>query len=442
MHTAQKIGLVWFKNDLRIHDNETLSRAVSECNAVIPIFIIDPRWSASTVFGFRKTGQYRMQFIKECVSALQQKLQALGSDLFILEGLPEEIIPKLIIKHAITDVYSKQEFGCDEAKLCQKVNRLVAAFKANYHQCSTSVLLHKHLLPFDQHNLPENFQDFIAYFGKNFPVRELAETPTKINTIAIPNALSILAFEKFLSVNSKDARSEFNFVGGEDAALARVNEVVWQNDTFANAVANESTKDHIVRFSSKLSPWIAQGSLSVVHVFQQLLAFQVLHPQSAACNQLINDLLLREFYYYHFQKFGAKFFRQGGVHNKMLTCTKDYDGLYDWINGQTQDDYINACMLELKTTGWLNKKGRHHVVNYLSKHLLVDWRIGGAYFESQLLDYDVVINYANWSKFVGVGIDATEDMPRLNFEQVKNKYDKDQTYRKKWLTKNVNQLHS
>jgi deoxyribodipyrimidine photo-lyase len=426
---TRKIGLIWFKNDLRMHDNASLANAANECDVVLPLFIIDPRWSASTVYGFKKTGAFRMQFIYECVLALQQKMRESGSDLMIAEGLPEEIIPALILKHQITDVYTKQEFGCDEKSMLGKIKNVCKIFRVNIHTQNTQTLLNHEAI--DKTTMPGKFADFVASIKVDMPLRTLANSFEIKQTIAFDSSTTVSAFDKYMPSKSMDERTVFPFQGGEDQALQRLKTYIWSN-ALPDQLESYQTQSALA-YSSKFSPWLAQGCLSVAFIYQEIKAYQTANPDSTACDVFLMDLLWREFFYLTFDKYGVKFFRQGGVHNKALVCIKDYEALSAWIQAQTEDDYINANMMELAKTGWLSASGRKHVVNYLSKQMLVDWRIGGAYFESQLLDYDVCLNYGNWAYMVGVGPDIDKNFEKFPYDIIKQTFDNNGNYRKKWL---------
>jgi deoxyribodipyrimidine photo-lyase len=118
--------------------------------------------------------------------------------------------------------------------------------------------------------------------------------------------------------------------------------------------------------------------------------------------------------------------------SNFLSQTNQSVELSDWINAQTASDFVNANMIELRETGFMSNRGRQIVASYLINDLKVDWRYGAAYFEEQLVDYDVCSNWGNWAYLAGVGND-----PRSNryFDTTKQAetYDRNGDYRKRWL---------
>lgn len=92
-----KTIVVWFRNDLRVHDNEILLEAVKRADYIIPVYCFDPRYFSETKYGTKKTGSFRAKFLLESVNSLRQSLQSLGGDLMIKLGRPEEILPEICL---------------------------------------------------------------------------------------------------------------------------------------------------------------------------------------------------------------------------------------------------------------------------------------------------------------------------------------------------------
>lgn len=105
--------------------------------------------------------------------------------------------------------------------------------------------------------------------------------------------------------------------------------------------------------------------------------------------------------------------------------------MHKWIEGETGDDFVDANMIELKTTGFMSNRGRQNVASYLVHKLNLDWRVGAAWFESMLIDYDVTSNYGNWIYAAGVGNDPRDRV--FNTKKQAGMYDKSGAYRKLWL---------
>ena len=134
------------------------------------------------------------------------------------------------------------------------------------------------------------------------------------------------------------------------------------------------------------------------------------------------------------KKYGNKLFRLSGLKGKItLPVMRDENVLQSWINGETGNDFIDANMLELRNTGFMSNRGRQNVASYFCHDLKQDWRIGAAYFEHQLIDYDVSSNWGNWAYIAGVGNDPRPNR-YFNIDKQANDYDADKSYRKLWIS--------
>ena len=124
-------------------------------------------------------------------------------------------------------------------------------------------------------------------------------------------------------------------------------------------------------------------------------------------------------------------FKIGGILNKHYDWKTDKRQIQKWINGETRSSFVNANMIELKKTGWMSNRGRQNVASFFAKELLLDWRIGAAYFETMLIDYDVHSNYGNWMYVAGVGNDPRDRT--FNVDSQAERYDANGKFQKLWL---------
>ena len=127
-----------------------------------------------------------------------------------------------------------------------------------------------------------------------------------------------------------------------------------------------------------------------------------------------------------------KFFSKSGIYGDSKDWSNNKELINRWINGETNEPFVNANMKELSQTGFMSNRGRQNVANYLTKELKIDWRIGAEYFESLLIDYDVHSNYGNWLYNAGIGNDSMpfrKFSPKLQSER----YDPNKEYEKLWL---------
>src|SRR5690606_90945 len=118
---SSKTILVWFRNDLRLHDNEILVRALENGNQIVPVYCFDPRSFVTTDLGTKKTGAIRASFILQNVIELRSSFRQYGGDLHIALGMPEDVLPELCREYRIDEVYHHREVACEETQVSERV---------------------------------------------------------------------------------------------------------------------------------------------------------------------------------------------------------------------------------------------------------------------------------------------------------------------------------
>ena len=166
-----------------------------------------------------------------------------------------------------------------------------------------------------------------------------------------------------------------------------------------------------VDYSSKFSPWLANGSISPKTIYWEIKRFEKEIQKNQSTYWLVFELIWRDYFKYISLKHGNKIFRIGGILERDYLWNSQLDRFRQWTEGRTAEPFVNANMIELKQTGWMSNRGRQNVASYFAKKMKMDWRMGAAYFESLLVDFDVHSNYGNWMYVSGVGNDPeTENL--------------------------------
>ena len=155
-----KTSIVWFKTDLRLHDNETLIKAIAQSDQIIPVYCFDDSHFEETSFGFKKTGNFRAQFLLESLADLDKNLRELGSELLVLKGKPELEIPKIVQQFKSTKVFAKREVSYEEKQTEALVQNALFKLKCELLTFSTSTLYHAEDLPFSIKDIPDVFTNF------------------------------------------------------------------------------------------------------------------------------------------------------------------------------------------------------------------------------------------------------------------------------------------
>ncbi|MFN5539211.1 MAG: DASH family cryptochrome [Candidatus Melainabacteria bacterium] len=437
-----KVGLIWFRNDLRIHDNAALSQANQECDLLIPLYCFDPRHYAKThLFGFEKTGFFRAQFLIESIQDLNQSLQSLDSALILRNGNPENIIPALVKEFGVSQIYCHKEITHEEINV---ENALLKALnndsKKNCHVqfFEGHTLYQASELPFSIQQIPQVFTQYRNAVEKhskiNAPIpfagSNLKDLPQGLASEKIPSFQDLNIEEKQV-----DVRNQMNFAGGETAGLKRLKEYIWDKDLLKTY---KQTRNGLLGmdYSSKFSPWLANGCLSPKMIYQEVQKYERERIKNDSTYWLIFELLWRDFFRFTAQKQGNQLFRSNGLQpQKKIKWKTDHDLFLSWSNGETGIPFIDANMKELNATGFMSNRGRQNVASYLTKHLGLDWRMGAEYFESLLIDYDVCSNYGNWAYIAGVGNDPIDRI--FNPHKQADQYDSKGKYVEYWLGESI-----
>ncbi|MDR9417812.1 DASH family cryptochrome [Gracilimonas sp.] len=422
-----KRSLIWFRNDLRIHDNEALIKAC-QAKEVVPLYCIDPRHFAKTSFGFPKTGYHRTKFLLESLQNLRSNLKEIGIDLIIREGKPEEIIPEIIEKYDIDLAFTHKEITREEIDV---ENSLKDTLGDTLTFAWSSTLFHINDIPFSKEDVPDVFTQFRKRTEKESKVRKEYEEPTRASLVPGIEAGKIPTVEDLgLEDKPDDPRAVLNFKGGEDEALKRLQNYFWEGDHLKNY---KFTRNGLLGpdYSSKLSPWLANGCISPRRIYWEVKQYEEKRKKNVSTYWMIFELLWRDYFRFSAWKYGDKIFWPSGIQGKKRKWKTDRDIFNKWAEGNTGIPFIDANMRELNNTGYMSNRGRQNVASFLAQNLNIDWRMGAEYFESLLIDYDPCSNYGNWAYNTTVGHDPRNRY--FNIISQAEKYDKKGEYVKNWV---------
>tara|TARA_Y100000748_G_scaffold169029_1_gene141392 strand:+ start:623 stop:1870 length:1248 start_codon:yes stop_codon:yes gene_type:complete len=413
---------------MRVEDNSSLTKAINNSENVIGFINIDPKNFLSTKYGFKKTEKYRVKFLLETISDLKSQLDKLNISLIITHKDFGQSINEIINQFEVTSIYTQTEWTRDELKeesfIPEEIN-LIKDFDQFLFSPNDVRSLYE--------NIPRGFSNFRKKCEKYLSVNDTLSIPKSLNSdnkisidYPIPS-LSDLGFKDF-EVH-KD--SVFRFKGGETNAKNRIRNYFFET---RNVSTYKLTRNGLIGedYSSKFSPWLANGSVSVKYIFKSLKEYEKEVEKNDSTYWLYFELIWRDFFKYVSMQHKDKFFNKDGIYGEDKEWSDDQDILLNWINGKTNEPFVNANMIELSQTGFMSNRGRQNVSNYLTKELKIDWRIGAEYFESMLIDYDVHSNYGNWLYNAGIGNDS---MPfrKFNPKLQSERYDPDKLYEKIWL---------
>ena len=429
-------GIIWFRQDLRLHDNEALRDASLGVEEIIPVYVFDERlFSTNTKYGFKKTDVFRAAFMLESVADLRQSLRARGSELIIRIGKPEEILLELASQVKSSYIFCNRERTQEELDVQDVLENNLWTIGQEVRYSRGKMLYYTADLPFPVTHTPDKFSTFRKEVEKIVSVRaplesqalDLSMIPADLDKGALPD-LEKLGYDE-VDIARLEGK---NIIGGESEALSRLNYYLWESDLVANY---KETRNEMLGtdFSSRFSSYLSQGCLSPKKVYAEVKRYEKEKKQNDSTYWIFFELLWRDFFRLMGKKHGNNIFKSGGTKEVERTDLDDNMDLFKiWSTGRTGIPLVDANMIELNTTGFMSNRGRQNVASYLINDLKVNWQIGAEYFESLLIDYDPCSNYGNWNYIAGVGSDPRENR-YFNTTLQSKKYDPEGKYVKAWI---------
>lgn len=427
--------LYWFTHDLRLQDNELLQLALHTSEQITFIYIFDEQLVNYVQFNSHAIGKQRLQFIHQALEQLQQDLAELGHDLIILKGDSKLLIAQCVESLHISQIAIAKQIGWYEKKLYHHIVSTLPELVSLTHW--------QHTL-FDQH--PARSSSDLTTFSK---FRKLVEKQ-QVHDIKVPlvkvNLADIapLKLNKLLKSLHQESTSDLSgsdsnsthceFLAGEQAALTHL------TDYLQSGAANtyKLTRDELDGWSNstKFSPYLAIGSLSPCRIWHEINEFEAQQGANESTYWIKFELLWREFFQWSAFDLSEQLFSfQGSKKTKPLTSFFA-ERFKKWCLGNTPFPLVNACMKQLNATGYMSNRGRQIVASCLIYDLGIDWRYGAAYFQQQLLDYDVAANWGNWQYIAGVGADPKGGR-HFNLTKQTQQYDPHGHFVSQWCTSEV-----
>jgi deoxyribodipyrimidine photo-lyase len=435
--------LYWFRSDLRLIDNPNFLSACKAADALLPIYVHAPQ--ESLIWGFERISEQRQHFLRDALSDLRQQLGQLGSDLLELQapqGISNSAVDLVINaahRHGIKTIY------CEVIEAPEEMQALTALRRAGLtvHAKLESTMIAVRDLPFAPDAMPDQFTQFRNAIEKaKYLFTEPVLAPSRIPPLPVNFRRSELSADTLIprraeSVLPKNGHPHSSFPhyqeayrGGTSAAVAHLKQYLAR--ALPHSYKATRNQLHGLDYSSKLSPWLALGSISARSVMQALKQFESEQGTNEGSYWLWFELLWRDYFRVLHLKYGKQLYCAGGL-NQSDKPIHNARGFEHWCSGTTGESIVDAGMRELKATGYLSNRLRQVVASYLIYDLHSDWRAGAAWFESQLLDYDVYSNQGNWLYIAGRGTDPRGGR-RFNPQKQAQDHDANGSYRALWLS--------
>ncbi len=401
----EAVNIFWFRRDLRLKDNAGLYHALKGNLPVVPIFIFD----TNILNELEDRADKRVTFIHNALQEMQEVLNAMGVSLEVYFGTPIEIFNTLLKKYNIQKVFTNHDYEPYALEREISIEKLLQSNAASLHTFKDQVILEK--------------DEVLKDDGKPYTVftpysRKWKAVLTDFHLEAYPTEKYYTNFLKQKTVEIPTLK-QMGFTATEKTFPAKALK--------ATLVKNYSLQRNFPAISgtSKLGVHLRFGTISIR---------QLANHCKNLSETFLNELIWRDFYHmilWHFPHVGK------GKALKPLYDTiewrKDNGEFEKWCSGQTGYPIVDAGMRELNATGFMHNRVRMIVASFLSKHLLLDWRLGEAYFAQKLLDFDMAANNGGWQWAAGSGCDAAPYFRVFNPYLQTQKFDPKFLYIKKWV---------
>lgn len=394
---TKKVILVWFRNDLRVHDNEVLHEAVQKGDIVIPVYFFDPRYFTINELGFQNTGILRAKFLLDTVVHFKSSLQKIGADLLVFHGIPEDLIGTLSAKYEVTEVYHHREVAQRETKISEHVEAALWKEKINLKHFIGHTLYHKEDLPIPIKDIPDSFSSFKKKVEKESFVRPALPPVTQITTHPHLEATRIPTLEELgfspEAIASLDHTANLQ-QGGEERALQMIEMTL-------------STDYNDVNDYNLISPYIAHGAVSPAFYYHKIKeSYQVSNKKKY--DRLIMRLLWRDYFRFMLKKHTNIFFKSEPSDEDMAVTTGDR--LKALLKNGSDHPVIDKLIHEVQTKGNLPYEHRDILAAYMRQEWNVHHLTGAGFFEELLLDYAPATTYGYWLHTAGAGTSLKDNL--------------------------------
>lgn len=402
------LNIFWFRRDLRLHDNAGLYNALKDGTPVLPLFIFDRNILDELHEGEGATTDRRVEFIHLAIQDMQKQLQKMNSSLLVRYGKPADIFRELVKEYRIGKVFTNHDYEPYARSRDEEVKSILNNAGISLHTFKDHVIFEK--------------DEVLKDDGKPYTVF----TPYSRRWKALVNDFYLRAypcnkyFSNFFAIGETSIPSLDEM--GFNAAGESFPSKEWMGQLIRNY--KEQRDFPAISGTTRLSVHLRFGTISI----RQLAA------EAGGLNEtFLNELIWRDFYQmilWHFPNVVGKSFKP--VYDK-INWRNDETEFKAWCDGNTGYPIVDAGMRELNETGFMHNRVRMIVASFLTKHLLIDWRRGEAYFAKKLLDFDLAANNGGWQWAAGSGCDAAPYFRVFNPYLQTQKFDPHLKYIRKWV---------
>ena len=399
------VNIFWFRRDLRLHDNAGLYQALTSGTPVVPVFIFDK----AILDKLEDKNDRRVTFIHAALCEMQEAIKKMGSTLHVFYGLPQEVFQALNVDYKVDKVFINHDYEPYAKERDTAIESLLLHQGSSFHTFKDQVIFEKGEVVKDN---KEPYTIFTPYSRK---------WKERLNDFPVKSFATEQHFNNFFRQEAKPIPS-LQSMGFEATAQAFPSKELDEEIAKKYSVNRDFPG---INGTSKLGVHLRFGTVSIRQITKQAMALNETY---------LNELIWRDFYQmilWNFPRVGQhKAFKPAFEQVEWRNNEQEFD---QWCNGTTGYPIVDAGMRELNATGFMHNRVRMIVSSFLTKHLLIDWRWGEAYFARKLLDFDLASNNGGWQWAAGSGCDAVPYFRIFNPYLQTAKFDKGLAYINKWV---------
>ncbi|MFN5183641.1 MAG: cryptochrome/photolyase family protein [Bacteroidota bacterium] len=400
----KKIAIFWFRRDLRIEDNAGLYYALKSGLDVIPIFIFDK----NILDSLENKEDRRVDFIHQCLENLQKEFLKYQSTLLVFHSSPSLAFEELTKKFEVEEVYTNHDYEPYAMQRDQKISDFLKSKGIIFKTFKDQVI-------FERSEVVKADGKPYTVFTPFSKVWKQKLSDDHLKSFTSEKLLGNLHKHKYISVPSL---SEIGFL-----------------KTDLNAPSINANEEIIRHYEDKRNFPFLEGTTRLgIHLRFGTISVRKLARKARSLNeQFLNELIWREFFMailFHFPHVVTQSFKK---EYDNIDWRRDESDFKKWCRGETGYPIVDAGMRQLNETGWMHNRVRMIVASFLTKHLLIDWRMGEAYFAEKLIDYELSANNGNWQWAASTGCDAAPYFRIFNPSEQVKKFDPDLKYIRTWV---------
>ena len=398
------VSLFWFRRDLRLYDNAGLTQALQGAYPVLPIFIFDK----NILEDLEDKQDRRLTFIYQALEDLQKQLSQLDSSLEIFYGYPLDIFKKITDKYEVKAVFANHDYEPYARQRDAAIGNHLSQKGIPFHTYKDQCIFEKQEVLSNTGTAYTVFTPYSKKWRSQLTTKHLESYPT----------------ESYWGNFYK--QSPQVMITLEEMGFVKVEQSFPSKEIRENILKNYAEKRNFpaVEGTSRLGLHLRFGTISIRQLAQKA---------SQLSETYLNELIWRDFYMmilYNFPHAATQAFRKEYDNIAWRNNEEEFD---KWCKGETGYPIVDAGMRELNATGYMHNRVRMITASFLTKHLLIDWRWGEAYFAKKLLDFDLAANNGGWQWASSSGCDAAPYFRVFNPTEQTKKFDPELKYIKQWV---------